>query len=90
MNYNLSQLFNNLEKEIGNGNPLQNSCLENPIDRGAWWATIRGLTKSWIQLSDWAHILILVISFPNTFLTAYDHAVYPGVMAFQITVSIRS
>ena len=29
-----------------NGNPLQYSCLENPMDRGAWWATIHGVTKS--------------------------------------------
>ena len=30
----------------GNGNPLQYSCLENPMDRGVWWATVRGVTKS--------------------------------------------
>ena len=36
----------------GNGNPLQYSCLENPIDRGAWWAAICGAAKSWTQLSD--------------------------------------
>ena len=35
----------------GNGNPLQYSCLENPMDRGAWWATIHGVPKSWTQLS---------------------------------------
>ena len=29
----------------GNGNPLQYSCLENPTDRGAWWATVNGVTK---------------------------------------------
>ena len=29
----------------GNGNPLQYSCLDNPIDRGAWWATIHGVTR---------------------------------------------
>ena len=29
-----------------NGNPLQNSCLGNPVDRGAWWATIHGVRKS--------------------------------------------
>ena len=29
----------------GNGNPLQYSCLENPIDRGAWWATVHVITK---------------------------------------------
>ena len=30
----------------GNGNPLQYSCLENPMDRGAWWATVHGFAKS--------------------------------------------
>ena len=30
----------------GNGNPLQYSCLENPMDRGAWWATVHEVTKS--------------------------------------------
>ena len=34
----------------GNGNPLQYSCLENPMDRGAWWAAVHGVTKSWTQL----------------------------------------
>ena len=36
----------------GNSNPLQYSCLENPMDRGAWWATVHGFAKSWTQLSD--------------------------------------
>ena len=36
----------------GNGNPLQYSCLENPMDRGAWWATVHGVAKSQTQLSD--------------------------------------
>ena len=31
----------------GNGNPLQFSCLENPKDRGAWWATVHRVEKSW-------------------------------------------
>ena len=35
-----------------NGNPLQYSCLENPMDRGAWWATAHGVAKSQTQLSD--------------------------------------
>ena len=30
-----------------NGNPLQYSCLEKSMDRGAWWATVHGATKSW-------------------------------------------
>ena len=36
----------------GNGNPLQYSCLENPSDRGAWWATVHGVAKSQTRLSD--------------------------------------
>ena len=35
----------------GHGNPHQYPCLENPMDRGAWWATVQGVTKSWTQLS---------------------------------------
>ena len=36
----------------GNGDPLQYSCLENPMDRGAWWASVLGVTKSQTRLSD--------------------------------------
>ena len=36
----------------GNGNPLQYSCLENSMDRGAWWTIVHGITKSWARLSD--------------------------------------
>ena len=38
----------------GHGNPLQYSCLENPLDRGAWWVTVHGVTKSWTRLSNLA------------------------------------
>ena len=38
--------------EEGNGNPLQYSCLGNPMDREAWWATVHGVTNSWTRLSD--------------------------------------
>ena len=38
--------------EEKNGNPLQYSCLENPMDRGTWQATVQGLTKSRTQLTD--------------------------------------
>ena len=34
----------------GNGNPLQGSCLENPRDRGAWWAAVYGVAQSWTRL----------------------------------------
>ena len=36
----------------GNGNPLQDSCLENPMDGGAWWAAVHGVAKSRTRLSD--------------------------------------
>ena len=36
----------------GNGNPLQYSCLENPMDGGAWWAAVHGVVKSQTRLSD--------------------------------------
>ena len=36
----------------GNGTPLQYSCLENPIDGGAWWAAVHGVARSWTRLSD--------------------------------------
>ena len=39
----------------GNGNPLQDSCLENSMDRGAWWAIVHGVTKTQTWLSSWAH-----------------------------------
>ena len=36
----------------GNGTPLQYSCLENPMDGGAWWAAVYGVAQSWTRLSD--------------------------------------
>ena len=36
----------------GHGNPLQYSCLENPMDRGAWRAAVHGVAKSWTRLSN--------------------------------------
>ena len=42
----------NEKEKCGNGNPLRYSCLENPMDGGAWWAAVHRVTKSWTQLSD--------------------------------------
>ena len=39
----------------GNGNRPQYSCLENSMDRGAWWATVHGAAKSQTKLNNWAH-----------------------------------
>ena len=41
----------------GNGTPLQNSCLENPTDGGAWWAAVHGVAKSQARLSDFTFAL---------------------------------
>ena len=41
----------------GNGNPLQYSCLENPMDGGAWWATVHGVAKSRTRLSNFTFTL---------------------------------
>ena len=38
----------------GHGNLLQYPCLKNPMDRGAWWATVHGVAKSWTRLSEQA------------------------------------
>ena len=45
-------LYNLGNGEEGSGTPLQYSCLENPMDRGAWWAAVHGVTKSQTWLSD--------------------------------------
>ena len=44
----------------GNGNPLQEYCLENPMDRGAWQATVNGVTKSQTQLSDFTSLYTIL------------------------------
>ena len=41
--------------EVGNSNPRQYSCLENSMERGAWWAIVQGVAKSQTRLSNWAH-----------------------------------
>ena len=46
----------------GHGNPLQYSCLENPVDRGAWQATVHRVTKTWTQLK-WLSTHIMCIHF---------------------------
>ena len=54
MDMSLSKLWEmvKVREGEGNGTPLQYSCLENPMDRGAWWATVHGVAKSQTRLSD--------------------------------------
>ena len=46
----------------GHGNPLQYFCLEHPMDRGAWWAIVLGVTKSETRLSTRACIVCLKVA----------------------------
>ena len=45
----------------GNSDPLQYSCLGNPMDRGAWWAAVHGVTKSRTRLSDFTYLLTYLL-----------------------------
>jgi len=47
----------------GNGKPLQYSCLENPMDKGAWQAAVHGVAKSWTQLSDYTTTMLTAALF---------------------------
>ena len=49
---NFSSGLRELNKEGGDGTPLQYSCLENPMDGGAWWAAVHGVANSRTRLSD--------------------------------------
>ena len=48
----LTLLLGNIRKGEGDGTPLQYFCLENPIDGGAWWVAVHGVSKSRTRLSD--------------------------------------
>ena len=74
--------YRDMEKTVlkdgeGNGTPLQYSCLENPMDRGAWWAAVHGVTKNQTWLSD----------FPFTFhfhASEKEMATHSSVLAWRI------
>ena len=61
----------------GDGTPLQYSCLENPMDGGAWCAAVHGVAKSWTQLSDF--------TFPLHFYASEkEMATHSSVLAWRI------
>ena len=61
----------------GNGTPLQYSCLENPMDGGAWKAAVHGVTEGWIQLS--------VFTFPfHSHALEKEMATHSSVLAWRI------
>ena len=51
-NGNREMLVGSFSFGEGNGTPLQYSCLENPMDRGAWKAAVHGVAEGWTQLSE--------------------------------------
>ena len=62
----------------GDGTPLQYSCLENPMARGAWWATVHGVTKSWAQLSTYTQTPVTVLGSVNKKSSSGDGVVDTG------------
>ena len=61
----------------GNGTSLQYSCLENPMDRGAWWAEVHGVAKSWTQLSEFTFTF-------HTHALEKETATHSSVLAWRI------
>ena len=55
----------------GNGNPLDYSCLENSMNRRAWWVRVHGVAKSWTKLRTHTHIVSLYFNF-NYVLFCHD------------------
>ena len=72
----------------GNGNPLQYSCLENPMNGGAWWATVRGLAKSWTRLRDYTftfiHTHTHIIQYGKSTIYSFTKKIYINLFVMQI------
>ena len=64
-------------------NPLQDYCLENPMDRGAWWATVHGVAKSWTPLSDFISLLNIIQS--RTELTFFAQGAPGGILSLGVS-----
>ena len=61
----------------GNGTPLQDSCLENPMDGGAWWAAVLGVARSQTQLSDFTFTF-------HFYALGKEMAIHSSVLAWRI------
>ena len=66
----------------GNGNPLQYSCLENPMDGGAWWATVRSVAKSRTRLSDFTFTFHFQTQSISVLSTRFCKYLYPPWYSF--------
>ena len=77
----MSLLFNMVSRFVigeGNGTPLQYSCLENPMDGGAWWAAVHGVAKSRTRLSDFTFTF-------HFYALENEMATHSSVLAWRIT-----
>ena len=72
----------------GTGNPLQYSCLKDPMDRGTWWATVHGVTKSQTSLNDSTHTH--THTHTRISLEITSHAVYRTLFGLTFTSVIYS
>ena len=71
------QVTQELLTEKAMGTPLQYSCLENPMDRGAWWAAVHGVAKSQTRLSDFTFTF-------HFHALEKEMATHPSVLAWRI------
>ena len=82
----------------GNGNPLQDSCLENPMDRGAWWATVHGVAKSRTRLSNLTSLpqfksinsLVLSFLYSPTLTSIYDYWKNHSLTRWNFVIKVMS
>ena len=72
--------------EEGNGNPLQYSCLGNPMVQGAWWATVHGVTRSQTRLSDRTTTTTTTKAYVYNFFTLFSIMVYHRIINTVISV----
>ena len=68
----------------GNGNPLQCSCLDNPMDRGAWWATVRRVAKNWTRLKQLINALFNL----NIYVCQWADATYTNIILYTMEVGL--
>ena len=80
----------------GNGNPLQCSCLENPMDGGAWWTTVHGVAKSRTRLSDFTFTstsLCYLANFQHFYCAESDPCLVKctnGIITTQLTKLVKA
>ena len=73
----------------GHGNTFQYSCLENPMERGGWQATVHGVAKHWTWLSDWAHTWSLLVSARFSFSWHISPWMIPAWALFQVGKTVN-